>query len=72
MPSRKRRRTLTTPQKIRNREKNLALLESEIRVKHARIAELQDEILHAERLRAETLRELAELKGSSNGGSSPA
>ncbi len=70
MPRRKVRRTLTTAQKIRNREKNLALLESEIRVKHARVAELQDEILHAERMRDETLRELAELKGSTNCGSS--
>lgn len=65
MPTRPgRRRTLTKPQKIERRKKTLVVLDSEIRTYHAQIAELEDKVVHAERLRAETQRELEELESS--------
>lgn len=65
MPTRRRRFIpLTKAEKIEYREKSLAVWESEIRTYHAQIAELQDKVVHAERMRDETRRELEELRGS--------
>lgn len=61
MPRRKIYRQLTKAQKRERCKRRLIVWESEIRTYHAQIAELQDKVVHAERMREETERELNDL-----------